>query len=161
MVMDLEVNRKGDRFVAFEEIREAEMEECAGDIPLTHALLVITSGPDVLLVFDRWRGQWELPGGKREVGETLRECAARELEEESGQSVQELKFVGMMKFCLMPDSRWECGALFTGEVTARSRFEPNEEIADIMYWNGEDELETLDEIDLAQIRLVQGKNRKV
>ena len=33
------------------------------------------------------RGEWELPGGRLEVGETPEECVAREIEEELGVSV--------------------------------------------------------------------------
>jgi 8-oxo-dGTP pyrophosphatase MutT (NUDIX family) len=40
------------------------------------------AGPDVLLIFRR--GVWDLPKGKRDGGETVRACAAREVREEVG-----------------------------------------------------------------------------
>jgi 8-oxo-dGTP pyrophosphatase MutT (NUDIX family) len=39
-------------------------------------------GPEVLLIFRR--GAWDLPKGKRDDGETLEECALREVREEVG-----------------------------------------------------------------------------
>lgn len=39
-------------------------------------------GLDVLLIYRR--GVWDLPKGKHEEGETIRECAAREVAEEVG-----------------------------------------------------------------------------
>ncbi|MBF8982509.1 NUDIX domain-containing protein [Lutibacter sp. B2] len=48
-----------------------------------------------VLLGDRKDGQgWCLAGGKQEPGETLEECAYRELEEEFGLRAKELKYVG-------------------------------------------------------------------
>lgn len=43
--------------------------------------------------------------GMIDKGETPRECAVRELYEETNQSVTQLKFKGLMKFKLKPDDR--------------------------------------------------------
>ncbi|MPZ65923.1 MAG: NUDIX domain-containing protein [Pseudonocardiaceae bacterium] len=48
------------------------------------ALTVVTFADRVLMGFDRWRRQWELPGGMLEPGETAWQAAVRELEEETG-----------------------------------------------------------------------------
>jgi len=45
--------------------------------PLAFALIVVTVGGRVLMVFDRDRGQWELPGGMLDPGETARQAAVR------------------------------------------------------------------------------------
>ena len=44
--------------------------------------------PEVLLIFRR--GVWDLPKGKKEGGETVRECAVREVAEEVGSSLPQI-----------------------------------------------------------------------
>ncbi|WP_375803532.1 NUDIX hydrolase [Streptomyces sp. A012304] len=55
------------------------------------------------MVYDRFRGHWELPGGLLEPGESPRQAAVRELAEESGQMPDApLCFVGYAGFLLSP-----------------------------------------------------------
>lgn len=48
---------------------------------------VVTSQNRVLLALND-RDEWELPGGRLEIGETPEECVAREIEEETGLRVR-------------------------------------------------------------------------
>jgi mutator protein MutT len=52
---------------------------------------VIVSRGRVVLIrrrFEPLAGEWSLPGGAVEIGETLEECVAREMEEETGLRVE-------------------------------------------------------------------------
>ncbi|MGO4528559.1 NUDIX domain-containing protein [Paenibacillus sp. 2TAF8] len=50
---------------------------------MTHALVVAKNNERFLLLFNGWKNNWELAGGMLEPGETLRECAIREMLEEA------------------------------------------------------------------------------
>jgi len=112
-----------------------------GDAPLPAALVALWCAGRVLMVFDRYRQSWELPGGRIEQGESPRQAALRELSEESGQEPEgPLRFVGYAKFVLAPDQRVEYLAVFAGHSAGVRDFEANEETAGIHWW---DLLETL------------------
>jgi len=51
--------------------------------------LVLNKNKEVLMIFRR--GKWDLPKGKLDKGETLEQCALREVEEETGITNIELK----------------------------------------------------------------------
>jgi 8-oxo-dGTP pyrophosphatase MutT (NUDIX family) len=51
--------------------------------------LVLNKNKEVLMIFRR--GKWDLPKGKLDEGETLEQCAVREVEEETGIKNIELK----------------------------------------------------------------------
>ena len=105
------------------------------DAPLPAALVTLWHDAHVLMVFDRFRQQWELPGGGIEPGETPRQAALRELLEETGQRPdQPLNFVGYPRFALGPAHRTDA-ALFTGHTTTPRTLEPNGEIATSCWWD--------------------------
>src|SRR6185436_6992245 len=110
--------------------------------PLTHALVVARrNGNQNLLVFNRHRQYWELAGGLIDPGETPRECAAREVREESGLACDPASFrlIGVAKFLLQP-SRFhsevhvEYGAVFATDVDQPLAFIANDEIAKACWW---------------------------
>ena len=95
-------DKKGNQLLALQRSGEDSL---AAAEPLTHAFVVVRNRDGKhLLVFDRYKRHWELAGGAIEPPETARECARRELEEESGIlcAAESLRFVGVMMFLLAP-----------------------------------------------------------
>lgn len=58
-------------------------------------LLVVNGAGEILLQRRRDTGQWALPGGKQELGETPSQCAVRECEEETGILAEITGFLGV------------------------------------------------------------------
>jgi ADP-ribose pyrophosphatase YjhB (NUDIX family) len=51
------------------------------------------------------RGEWELPGGRPEVGELFQDCLRREIREETGLDVAVERVLGVRAFEVVP-GRW-------------------------------------------------------
>jgi 8-oxo-dGTP pyrophosphatase MutT (NUDIX family) len=139
--------------------RVAPEETRFDDSPVGYALVALWHGDRVLMVLERGRRCWELPGGGIDAGETPREAAARELQEETGQRVpaEELCFAGFARTAL-PDRRVMYGALYTARIDAPAPFTPNDEISAI-HWRAEDDplpeegaLQTVDAYLIARCR---------
>jgi 8-oxo-dGTP diphosphatase len=143
------------------EISAVEEDALTSIAPLTHALVLVRRrNGDHLLVYDRYKNHWELPGGAMEPGETARDCAVRELMEESGIVVagEALRFRGVMKFFLQrsrrfPDPHIEYGALYETEQERIPPFAPNDEIAKLTWWDGSANIGEVAAIDAAIIEL--------
>lgn len=68
--------------------------------PLIGVGIIIKKGDKVLLLKRKGshgEGEWALPGGYQELGESLKECAVREVKEETGliTKQKDLKFVSL------------------------------------------------------------------
>ncbi|TDC83038.1 NUDIX hydrolase [Actinomadura sp. 7K507] len=132
---DLARDDNGDTLTGF--YRTAE-QDCPDDAPLTAALVALWQDDRrLLLVFNRYRQCWELPGGMIDPGETPRQAAVRELHEEAGIHMESLTFVGYARFTLGTEQRTEYAALYTAPATPHDgHFTPNEETTAICWWDG-------------------------
>lgn len=67
--------------------------------PVIGAGAVVWRGEDVLLIRrgkSPGYGEWSLPGGAQELGETIRETAQREVLEETGCRIENLKLIDVL-----------------------------------------------------------------
>ncbi|MBV9142834.1 MAG: NUDIX hydrolase [Pseudonocardiales bacterium] len=87
------------------------------------------------MIFDSWRRQWELPGGRREPGETARQAAVRELAEETGIEAVDLDFVGVAECDLRRPSRREYVALYWTNRQVAPQLVINDEALAFLWWN--------------------------
>lgn len=94
---------------------------------------------------DENKGKWIGIGGKFEEGESPEECLLRETKEETGLTLLDYRFRGIVTFL---SDEWGCEYMhlftadrFEGEVTACSEGElkwiPKSEILDLNLWEGD------------------------
>lgn len=139
----------GSALLTFERIVEEDLGTLDPAVPVTASLVVLWLQDRCLLVFNRFRKAWELPGGMIDPGETARQAAFRELLEESGQRPGELEFVAAAKAQVAPDDRLEYLAIYEGSITVAAPFSANEEMSDLMWWRPDEVNADLLPIDAA------------
>lgn len=153
MTSPLEVDLKGNELLVFQPGQESDLVHLDASIPLPLALVVARHEGDTLVVFNKWRQEWELPGGMIDSGEIPHAAAVREFVEETGQPSPQVDFVGVATFRLMPDRRMEYAAVYAAALSVRSPFVPNDEVDAIRWWDGTD-LADMSHLDAAITRLV-------
>ncbi len=116
------------RFVAFHEAPEAA--QFRGE-PLAFALTLARSREGVVLVFNKYRRVWELPGGLIDPGEGPRDTAKRELREEAGCEARDVTWLGVTE--VKSIARRFFGGVFACEVEV-AEFVENEEIGGLSFW---------------------------
>ncbi len=129
--------------------------------PVAAVGVICLRGDDVLLI-RRGRpprlGEWSLPGGRVEPGETVRDAALRELREETGVEAElgplvdvvDGIFPGSGRHYVLIDflARWTSGEPVAGDDAADARFWPLGEVEQHVAW-----AETIRVIRLAVARL--------
>jgi 8-oxo-dGTP diphosphatase len=129
------VNERDERLVSVIDIDESALHAFS---PVTFALVIARGAAGFLLVLNSRRHVWELPGGIIEPGESARDCAVRELLEESNQCVRSLRWRALLQFDLPGRTsarrQSEYGALFCGELIPDVAFVRNEEADEIGLW---------------------------
>lgn len=99
------------------------------DADLAYAVIVSRYKDQWVYVRHRDRRTWEIPGGKRNPGESILETAHRELKEETGASHYELTDLGV--YCVAHTS---FGALYFAEITCFKGHLENE-IAEVAFFD--------------------------
>lgn len=126
--------RTGNALTAF--LPAVDVSGVPDDAPMSAALAAVWCDRHLLLVFDRYRRQWELPGGGIDPGETPLQAAVRELHEESGLHLPTLTLAGYARFRLTAPPRSEYAAVYTAHTSTRHEdFTPNQEISAIRWWD--------------------------
>jgi 8-oxo-dGTP diphosphatase len=139
----------GSALLTFDPLSEQELAQLDSPVPLTASLVVLWCDRRCLMVFNRFRQAWELPGGMLDPGESPRDAAWRELEEESGQRPDTLELAGVATCRVAPDGRKELLAIYQGELTSPQLFTPNDEMSHMTWWNPRQTLPDLLPIDAA------------
>ena len=116
--------------------------------PAPAAGVVCLRGGDVLLVRRGTAprlGEWSLPGGRVEYGETVEAAALRELREETGVEADLIELLAVidglfpevgMHFVLIDYlARWRSGEPLGGDDAAEARFFPLEEAIAMVDWS--------------------------
>jgi 8-oxo-dGTP diphosphatase len=116
--------------------------------PIAAVGVLVRSGDQVLLIRrgkDPFKGYWTLPGGAIELGETAREAARREAQEETGLEVD----LGEIATLVDNIVRDEAGRIAFHYVIvdfcarpAGGTLRPGSDVTDVR-WVGRDELDTL------------------
>lgn len=136
--------------IAFQPAAEVQsVDERDDAVVAQYVLVALWHEERLLLVRERSRDCWELPGGGVEPGESSREAAVRELREETGEEVapERLRLVGYATTALGPSRRVLIGALFTASTSAPTAFTPNEEISEVCWWDGRRDLPRVQTVD--------------
>ncbi len=88
-------------------------------------------------------GQWSIPGGRIEPGETAAAAALRELREETGVEAELLGLVDVVDY-IAPEqhyvlvdyaARWLSGEPVAGDDAADARFTPIDDVRDLGLWD--------------------------
>jgi 8-oxo-dGTP diphosphatase len=152
--MPIAVNRRGLALLECSRIPEGELDSDTYS-PLPGTIIAVRHGRDFLLVYHSARQAWELPGGRIEAGESPRDCAVRELFEETGQRVGRLAFRAILEQRTEPGNRIVFAAVYSGSLQAPAPFRESEEISAITFWDGKTDIGYVDEVDAAVISLLQ------
>ena len=151
--MPIATDNKGNQLLEVIQGNEDELIANETHRPLPLSLVIVKCAEGFMLLKNKYRNVWELPGGCIEPNETPKECAVRECLEESGYAISNPRFAGMIKFFLLPDffraeSRIEYATLYCADVQQTIAFQENEEISALCWHNIGDQMEDANPMDV-------------
>lgn len=135
----------GFQFIEFLVVKETEIYNYHR---LAGSYAVIKCDDKYLLCYNTLRKQWELPAGKREMDETPKDCAIRELYEETGQRVLDIAFKGLLKVQNEMNNEIKYNPVYFTTLEKLQPFLKNNETSEIRLWDLKQKIGPIDEIDL-------------
>ena len=138
----------GFKFLEFIKVKEIEITNYG---PVSGSFAVLKCEEKYLFCYNIWRKQWELPAGQREGDETPKECAIRELYEETGQIVGDLEFKGLLKVENTMNNSIKYNPVYFTAIENLQPFIENEETTEIRLWDLKEDIGYIDEVDLQML----------
>jgi 8-oxo-dGTP diphosphatase len=117
-------------------------------------LAVLLHQGKLVVCWNKFRNNWELPGGGREKGEDITSCVLREIYEETNQVIDHIDIVGVCKVYIPRMQKEGLWAVFTGELQSLSNFIENDEMAKMILWDFKSDIGEMDEVDMKIVDLV-------
>ena len=122
---------------------------------VTGSYAIIMVGDKLLVGYNGWRKQWEIPAGGIEENETPRQAAIRELYEETHQQNSDLIFKGLFK---VKDARGvlKYQAVFVGKMEELTPFlhVKGDEMEKLYLWDMKEQIGYVDECDVKIAEIV-------
>lgn len=142
----------GYEFLDFISIKEEEMNSYK---PIAGSFAMLNCSGKYLMCYNTLREQWELPAGQREENETPKECAIRELYEETGQIVKDLDFIGLLKVKNLSNGNVKYNPVYFSFIKKLQPFLKNSETSEIKLWDLKEKIGFIDEVDIKVFDYVQ------
>ena len=101
--------------------------------PITFVTVVAHKHGQILYAKGCEDGNWTLPSGRVEPGETAEEAAHRELLEETGTTVTNLEVLCYVHSLMFGLDYW--GITYIGEVSSLGTFTDTDEVAEVAFWS--------------------------
>lgn len=135
----------GFKFIDFLVVKETEIYNYHR---LAGSYAVIKCDDRYLLCYNTMRKQWELPAGQREENETSKDCAIRELYEETGQIVSNIEFKGLLKLKNLSNDEVKYNPVYFTTLEELQSFQKNSETSEIKLWDLKEQVGYIDEVDV-------------
>lgn len=155
--MILAENKNGQQLLEYIQVPEKDLLESDAFKPITGSFAFIKCDDKYLIAYNKWRKQWEFPAGKIKKGETYKECAIRELFEETNQNVTNLEYRGLFKIYDKNKDHVRYRTAYFAEIDKINGFKENDEMTEIMIWDLESDIGYFDEVDKKMLQLCVSK----
>ena len=153
-MMVLAENKSGQQLLEYKKITEKDLLESTEIRPVTGSFAFVRCDGKYLVAYNKWRKQWEFPAEKKEKGETYRECAIRELFEETNQKANGFQFKGVFKIYDKNKASVRYRVAYLAEIDHIDDFNENDEMKAIILWDLKSYIGCFDEVDKKMLELI-------